>query len=280
MNAFGPEARQAFAAAYPETPTRVAHGLEGHPLLALEALVGLASRLDPADVEYNPGRLPIGIAQEDIPAPSRSIADTIRSIEEAESWMVLKFIEKDPACKALLDETLSELRDIVMPKTGEMLTLQGFIFVSATDAVTPFHFDPEHNILLQIRGHKVFTIFPQDDEAIVSPVAHEKFHRGEHHRNLAWSDDFAAKGTPFALGPGDALHVPVKAPHWVKVTHGPSISLSVTWRSDWSYEEADARAFNHMTRRIGLNPASPRRLPGRNRGKSIAYRALRRLGLT
>jgi hypothetical protein len=26
--------------------------------------------------------------------------------------------------------------------------------------VTPFHFDPEHNILLQIRGRKTMTIFP------------------------------------------------------------------------------------------------------------------------
>lgn len=280
MIAFGPEAQQAFAKAYPEAAARFAHGLEHHPLLELPALVDLASRLDPANVEYNPGKLPIGIAPEDVPTPARSIADTIRSIEESDSWMVLKFIENDPAYKVLLDETLAELRDIVRPKTGEMLTLQGFIFVSATDAVTPFHFDPEHNILLQVRGHKVFSIFPQDDETIVSPVAHEKFHRGEHHRNLAWTDDFAAKARPFALGPGDALHVPVKAPHWVKVTQGPSVSLSVTWRSDWSYEEADARAFNHMARRIGIRPASPRRLPGRNRGKSIAYRALRRLGLT
>lgn len=280
MNAFSSESLRQFAGSYPERPARIAHNLSGHPLLELEALVKLASRLDPGDVEYNPGRLPIGIAPEDVPAPGRSIDETIRSIEEADSWMVLKFIENDPEYKGLLDETLQELRGIVVPKTGEMLTLQGFIFVSATDAVTPFHFDPEHNILLQIRGTKTFTIFPQDDESIVSPVAHEKFHRGEHHRNLAWDDAFASRARAFELAPGDALHVPVKAPHWVKVKQGPSVSLSVTWRSGWSYEEADARGFNHFIRRYGFQPASPRRLPGRNRAKSIAYRAMRRLGLS
>lgn len=279
MTAFSSESRRQFAQAYPEKPARITHDLAGHPLLELEALVGLASRLDPADVEYNPGRLPIGIAPEDVPAPGRSIVDTIRSIEEADSWMVLKFIENDPDYRRLLDETLDELRDIVVPRTGEMMTLQGFIFVSATDAVTPFHFDPEHNILLQIRGKKTFTIFPQDDESIVPPIAHEKFHRGEHHRNLDWNEDFASRARAFDLAPGDALHVPVKAPHWVKVTQGPSVSLSVTWRSNWSYEEADARGFNHFVRRYGFHPASPRRLPGRNRAKSVAYRAIRRLGL-
>lgn len=93
MIAFGPEAQQAFATAYPEAAARFAHGLEHHPLLELPALVDLASRLDPANVEYNPGELPIGIAPEDVPTPTRSIADTIRSIEESDSWMVLKFIE-------------------------------------------------------------------------------------------------------------------------------------------------------------------------------------------
>ncbi|MEZ5892338.1 MAG: hypothetical protein R3C58_04235 [Parvularculaceae bacterium] len=29
-------------------------------------------------------------------------------------------------------------------------------------AVTPFHMDPEHNILLQIAGEKTFTIYPAD----------------------------------------------------------------------------------------------------------------------
>lgn len=278
MTAFDPAARAAFAAAYPETPARFGHGLAGHPLLALPALVELAGRLDPADVEYNPGSLPIGIAPEDVPAPHLSIAETIRSIEESGSWMVLKFIEKDAAYRQLLEETLAELGPIVAPRTGAMLTLQGFVFVSASRAVTPFHFDPEHNILLQVRGCKTFTIFPQDDEAIVDPVYHERFHRGEHHRNLPWQEDFAAKGRAIALAPGDALHVPVKAPHWVRVDQGPSISLSVTWRSEWSYQEADARAFNHWLRRLGLHPRRPHRLPRQNRAKSVAFRALRKIG--
>ena len=67
--------------------------------------------------------------------------------------MVLKNVDQDPAYKALLEETLGELAGVIEPVSGEMLCKVGFIFVSSPGAVTPFHLDPEHNVLLQIRGH-------------------------------------------------------------------------------------------------------------------------------
>ena len=83
---------------------------------------------------------------------------------------------------------------------------------------------------------------------------------------------------PFPLGPGDAVYVPVMAPHYV--ANGPevSVSISITWRSSWSYAEADARAFNAMLRRIGIRPAAPRRWPRRNLAKAYGWRTLRKLG--
>lgn len=121
------------------------------------------------------------------------------------------------------------------------------------------------------------TLFPTGDERIVSGVAHEHFHLGLQHRNLIWQDDFTALGQPVPLSPGEAVYVPVKAPHWVQNGDAVSISLSVTWRSEWSYAEADARAFNHILRKRGITPASPKRYPAQNRAKSLAFRALRRL---
>jgi hypothetical protein len=268
-----------FAAAYPETVVRIGHTLCDHPLLSLSALIELAGALPSQNVEYNPGALPIGIDPKDVPTPHLNIADTIRSIEENGSWMVIKFIEQSPIYRALLEQTLAEIEPLVGEKTGAMLGQEGFIFISSPGAVTPFHFDPEHNILMQIRGSKVMTIFPNDDEALVSPAAHEAFHLGLHHRNLPWQEAFADKGNPVSLCPGEAVYVPVKSPHWVQNGPEVSISLSVTWRSDWSYEEADARAFNHLARKIGVTPASPKRYPESNRAKSLAFRAARRLGI-
>ena len=280
MTAFPESARAALTAAYPEQVTKLTHSLAADPRLTLAALVELAGEFAPEHVEYNPGNLPIGIDPKDVPRANLSIADTVRSIEENGSWMVLKFIEKHPVYRALLEETLAEIDPITRSKTGSMLGMEGFIFISSPGAVTPFHFDPEHNILLQIRGNKVMTLFPAGDERIVSGVAHEHFHLGLQHRNLIWQEGFAELGQPMALAPGEAVYVPVKAPHWVQNGDAVSISLSVTWRSEWSYAEADARAFNHILRKRGLTPASPKRYPAQNAAKSIAYRALRRIGMT
>lgn len=279
MTAFPESARAALTAAYPEQVTKLTHNLAADPRLTLAALVELAGEFAPEHVEYNPGNLPIGIDPKDVPRASLSIADTVRSIEENGSWMVLKFIEKHPVYRALLEETLAEIDPITRAKTGAMLGMEGFIFISSPGAVTPFHFDPEHNILLQIRGSKVMTLFPAADESIVSGVAHEHFHLGLQHRNLVWQERFTALGQPVSLAPGEAVYVPVKAPHWVQNGDAVSISLSVTWRSEWSYAEADARAFNHILRKRGLTPASPKRYPAQNAAKSIAYRVLRRLGV-
>lgn len=275
--AFSPEARAALAGAYPNEPVRLTHSLRDHPLLAVEALAELAQSLPAESIEYNPGDLPIGIAPEDVPAARLGVVETIRKIGTSGSWVALKRIEQVPEYATLLRDTLGELDEIVRPRTGAMLGLEGFVFITSPGGVTPFHFDPEHNILLQIRGSKMMTVFPVEDEDLLSAQAHEAFHLGQHHRNLPWRDEFVAKGQAFELTPGDALHVPVKRPHWVQNGPQPSVSLSVTWRSEWSYAEADARGFNSVLRRAGISPRSPGLYPAQNRAKALAYRAIRRM---
>ncbi len=272
------QAHEALDVAYPENATTLQHRLTSHKLLTLDALVALGAALPASSVEYNPGNLPIGVAPENIPTPKLSISETIRSIENNGSWMVLKRIEQHPDYAQLLAEALAEIEPLVKQRTGGMLGTEGFIFVSSPGAVTPFHFDPEHNILLQVRGSKVMTVFPNDDEALVSPAAVEAFHLGEHHRNQPWQEDFAMKGRAVPLSPGEAIYVPVKAPHWVQNGDKVSISLSITWRSEWSYREAEARAFNRTLRSVGMSPRRPGRWPAQNHVKSIAWRVLRKCG--
>jgi len=276
---FPAETRKAFAAAYPASPAKLSHKLLEHPLLTLDALARLAEALPASEIEYNPGKLPIGIRPEDVPAAELGVVETIRTIDRAGSWVALKRIEQLPAYRDLLHGVLGELRELVLERTGEMMQLEGFVFITSPGSVTPFHFDPEHNILLQVMGTKTMTLFPVEDEDLLGAEAHELFHLGKHHRNLDWRDEFSAKGQAISIGPGEAIHVPVKAPHWVQNGNAPSVSLSVTWRSEWSYAEADARAFNHVLRRIGLRPASPGPYPAQNRAKALAWRAARKLGV-
>ncbi|MFA9201707.1 MAG: hypothetical protein ACEQR8_11110 [Cypionkella sp.] len=272
---FGPEARAAFAAAYPEKPGIIAHRLGEHPLLALDALATLAGRLPAASIEYNRGDLPIGIDGKP-GGTGIGIEDTIRHIATSNSWAVLKNIEQVPKYRALLLGLLEELRPAIESKTGAMLRPQGFVFISSPDAVTPYHFDPEHNILLQLAGHKTMTQFPAGDPRYAPDTTHESYHTGGP-RELAWRDELATGGTAFALGPGEALMVPVMAPHFVRNGPASSISLSITWRSDWSFAEADARCCNALMRKAGLTPRAPRRWPAGNRAKAYAWRAWRRV---
>jgi len=275
---FGGPARARFAAHYPEKAHILAHNLTSHPLLELEALAQLAERLPIAAVEYNRGDLPIGVDGKP-GSNGLTITETIRRVAEAESWAVLKNIEQVPAYEGLLLGLLEELRPEIEAATGAMLTPQGFIFVSSPLSVTPFHFDPEHNILLQIRGTKVMTQFPAGDTRFVPDAAHETYHSGGP-RELRWDDSFLAHGREFALGPGEALFVPVMAPHFVKNGPSPSVSLSITWRSEWSYRESDARILNAMLRARGLRPRAPGRWPQQNWLRAYTFRALRKLGLT
>lgn len=277
MNVFPVSSRQVFAQAYPENPHTLTHTLNHHPLLEREALAQLAEALPPHCVEYNAAHQPIGIDGK--PAPTgMPIGETIRRIESSASWAVLKNVEQNASYAALLAELLAELAPDIQKHTGRMLHTQAFVFISSPGSVTPYHFDPEHNILLQVRGSKVMIQFPAGDPIFAPDEVHETYHTGGG-RELRWDDNFLPCGTEFSLGAGDAVYVPVMAPHFVRNGPDPSVSLSITWRSEWSFAEADARAFNGLLRKWGRSPTRPGRWPQSNRAKALAWRIARKLGI-
>ena len=272
---FSDAARRHFAGLYPEQPHLLRHALEEDDRLTLDGLATLAAQLPEKSIEYNRGDLPIGVDGKP-GTTGMSIEDTIRHIATSNSWAVLKNVEQVPEYRALLLSLLEELRPDIEARTGAMMTPQGFIFISSPNAVTPYHFDPEHNILLQLRGSKTMTQFPAGDARYAPDEVHESYHAGGV-RELRWDDALASGGREFSLNPGDALYVPVMAPHFVRNGPDSSISLSITWRSDWSYAEADARGFNQLLRRAGFAPTAPQRWPASNRAKALAFRAWRRI---
>ena len=263
---------------YPLQAGLLHHRLPDHPLLSLDALAALGESLPAEQVEYNPGDLPVGIRPEDVPSNGLSIGETIRTIDSNRSWAVLKNIESVPAYRELLLSLLAELKPVVEPRTGAMLTPQGFVFISSPGSITPYHFDPEHNILLQLRGSKVMNVWPAGDERFAHRVEHERYHTGGH-RNLPWQDGFEGGQQRVPLSPGEAALMPVMAPHFVANGDTPSISLSITWRSEWSYRESEAHAANALLRRAGMNPSMPPRWPDHARAKTVGWRIARKLRL-
>lgn len=275
--AFPDVALAAFERAYPDGHAKLCHELADHPLFAREALAALAERLPSDRVEYNRGDLPLGVRAEDTPLNGLSVGQTIRGIDSNGSWMVLKNVERDRAYSALLESALAELAPLVELRTGPMLHREAFIFLSSPGSVTPFHMDPEHNILLQIEGEKTMTVFPAGDATLVPPRHSESFHGGGH-RNLSWRDEFLASGTAVKLQRGDALLVPVKAPHFVKNGDAVSISFSITWRSARSVAEGELHSLNARLRHWSLPVLPVGSAPEKKLVRRLAYRVMRKLG--
>jgi hypothetical protein len=275
LDTFDETSRTAFAASYPEIPHKLAHQLGDHPLMQLDALAQMAQALPDHSVEYNRANLPLGLNGEKAPANGIGIGETIRNIATTGSWAALKNIEQIPPYNDLLNTLLEELRPTIEAQTGAMLKPQGFVFITSPNGITPYHFDPEHNILLQLMGSKVMTMFPAGDNRYAPDATHETYHTGGG-RDLFWQDDLIGGGREWALAPGEALYVPVMSPHFVKNGQTSSISLSITWRSEWSFAEADARAFNGLLRKVGISPRAPGRWPATNRAKAFGWRLYRK----
>lgn len=242
-------------------PHALSHHLLGHRLLRLEAIAELADRLPASAVEHHradlPDLLPGGGAPQ---LAGVTPGDMVRGMDSNGCWLVLWNIEQDRDYAALLDACLDELEPQITPGPRAALR-EGFIFISSPRSVTPLHADPEHNVLLQIRGTKTMTVgrWPSDDirgreiERLCVGGDRNLLHRavGEEH---------------FPLEPGRAVYVPPFAPHRVANGSEVCISLSVTWRPAEVLRREQLYVVNARLRRLGLRPRPPG-APGPDRAK-------------
>ncbi len=274
MNAPRPLAPDADAPTrFPRAPFTLQHPYVQEARLALPAIVDLATRLPPDKVEYNLGDLDVHQDPSATPGNGLTIAQTLERIESCRSWMVLKNIERAPAYQALLAESLAGVDDLVRPVFPSVFGVEGFVFVSSAGSVTPFHLDPEHNFLCQIRGTKTVHVWDPDDQLVLPRPRLEASCLGAH-RNLDYAPSFQARARSFTLRPGDALYIPVWAPHWVENGPEVSISYSFTFRSDQSERRRKLNFVNGLLRRAGLEPRPEGAAPGRDRLKVAAYQGL------
>lgn len=254
-------------------PVRVRHSLDATGLLDLPRLAELAASLPAASVEHNLGAVPLVLPGGVAPQASLTPREIVETIETNGCWMVLKNVEQDPDYAALLDACLDEVEPAVTASEGRSVVREGFIFLSAPGSVTPTHIDPEHNVLLQVRGTKTMVVgrFADDDALAVQA---ERLHSGEH-RNLA---DAAVDLEEFDLAPGDGVYVPVHAPHVVRNGPAASVSLSVTWGTRETVRAGRVHGLNARLRARGRVGARPGESVGRDSVKALAVRVLSRLG--
>ncbi|MBX3442884.1 MAG: cupin-like domain-containing protein [Planctomyces sp.] len=267
-----------FSQRFSREPFLIRHSLCDHPLFALERLLKLAQTLPEECIEYNAGKLPVSIEHDRTPRNGLSPDETIRRIAECKSWLVLKYVERDPAYRELLDACLAEVRPHSDRIAPGMCHAQAFVFITSPGSVTPLHIDPEHNFLLQLRGSKTVHMYNGRNRDLVSEQQLEHFYcdRGRNMEHQPWFEDHS---WTFDLPAGQGLHFPVTFPHWVQNGDDVSISFSITFRTPDLDRRRALYEMNSRLRAWKLNPPPIGARPWRDEMLFTAFRSARRLGL-
>lgn len=254
----------------------VKNNLTEHPLLQLDELYKLALRLPQAQVRHHNGHIPINTSLETVAhqhATGRTLEDTIRNIESAGSFVFLQNIQTDEVFGKLVNECLDQLQPMVEAQEPGMYFRQGWIFISSPGITTPYHRDQETNFLLQIRGTKTVSVFPQDDKEVVSEEESEIFHGLHSLRATFHSEEKQKRAKVFEFKPGDGAYIPYTAPHWVKNGPGVSVSLSVTYHTSKTLRRKNVYRLNHGLRKRGLKPSPFGKSPWLDTLKHKGYQA-------
>ena len=100
--------RSEFQSQFPKKPFVIHHKLNSHSLFDLARLVELSKALPAEQVEYNSGKVSISLDPSKTPRTGLSVEETIRRIEQCQSWMA----QKKCGNRCRIDSLLSKcLRD-------------------------------------------------------------------------------------------------------------------------------------------------------------------------
>ena len=250
-------------------PFRISHSLQDHKLFQLPRLIELARSMPGDRIEYNSGDVPPGVRPEDVPGIDMAVDEVIAQIENCHAWMVIKNVEHDPQYKALLETFVAELSLASGKARDQFSDLQGFVFVSSAHSTTPFHFDAEENVLVQIRGEKFVHLFDNADRSLVSEEALEI--APSKHRNQHYEDAFEDRAVRFVLNAGDGVHIPYTHPHWVRTGGEYCISMAMTWKTPQVIRLNKIRMMNATLRRFGFAQSAPGTWPMADAAKVFAH---------
>ncbi|MBW8851871.1 MAG: cupin-like domain-containing protein [Xanthomonadales bacterium] len=236
----------------------VRHRLCDHPLLRIDALIALAQRLEARRlVRSHSDAATAGSSFADAPnlhPNRRDAATTLSDLAHAHAWTSLLNVQADPVYRELVDAVLDALRPAIERRDPGLCYRAGWIFLSSPGAVTPFHIDHEHNVILQIAGRKRLYVWDPFDREVVSERAQEAFHDRHSREGVVWDEAFRGRARVFELEPGMGGYMPSTAPHMVENGDAPSITVSFTYYTDSTRRRELLYRGNAQLRRMGLSP--------------------------
>lgn len=258
-------------------PRKFGHKLLGHPALDLGNISRLVLEHPKNKVLYSKGLLRNGDDFENAQHEHRnglSLEETIETIRVSNSYIYVASPESDPSFKDLHRSLVGDV-ETVMRQRGlgqKAIDTSLHLFIASPKAFTPFHIDRYSTILMQARGNKEVCVFPSWEERVVSAVDREKY-LAYSNTKLPWTDDMDTYAKRFDFSPGEAVHIPFVAGHYVRNgSDDVSISLSVVFNTDQSMAWRRTIAFNRMMRphlgRVGMAPAPVGASPWRDSVKA------------
>ncbi len=236
----------------------VRHRLVEHPLLQLDALVDLGKRLEAKGCvrTHSSGAGP-GTPFNSAPRlhPNRmSAVDTLRGIRDAKAWMSLLNVQADPIYRTLVGEVLNRLKPGIDRLDPGMCYRGGWIFITSPNTVTPFHFDKEHNFILQVSGHKTLYVWDHRDTVAASEQARGRFHARHDRDLLNWDEALRERAQVFHLEPGAGVYMPSTSPHMVENSDEPSVTISFTYYTDATRRNSLLHRAHERMRGWGFEP--------------------------
>ena len=239
-------------------PFALIHSLANHPLFELPRLMQLAELLkrDCHNIAYDAGNIGVEQRWNQRPHNPYTLREAMERIDCTGAWVILKHTETDPEYRALLETVISDVERLRGKNLRRAIkNPEAQIMVTSPGRITPYHFDNECNMLLQIHGEKDIFIFDQTDREVLTDEELERFWVGDWNAG-EYKARCQEKAYAFRLVPGKAVHIPVNAPHWVKNDANISVSLSVNfeWRDESLFNVYRA---NYFLRKIGIRPTPP-----------------------
>lgn len=236
------------------------HRLVNNPLFEIDRLIELSKQLsgEPENLVFHEGPGRIDQRFDEVPVCSRSVDQLIRAIETEGAWILLKHANKLPGYREILDEMMHDIQ--VLSKrdlSRSMKTKKAIVFMNSPHRTTSYHIDHQSSLLLQIKGRKTISIFDPTDRDVLPESELEKFWTGDDNAAI-FKPQFQDRATVIELQPGQGVHIPLNAPHWVQ--NGPEVSVSLNVNFDYHDRLlADVYRTNYWLRKMGIDPLPPRR---------------------
>jgi hypothetical protein len=139
-------------------------------------LLELAGSLPDSDVYYDAGEIRVDQRWDQTPRTDMTIDQLIDRIENAGAWILLKRSNRFPQYRALLDQGLAEIENLVGPGFPKRTKMRSaVVLITPLNRITTHHIDPDCNFLCQIRGSKTLHVFDRYDREVLPEEEIERF---------------------------------------------------------------------------------------------------------